>query len=305
MKIDDRNCWNQGPLSPSYRAPPELPLPSHSIMSFMFPTSLPNSSLLVLSPKLSIVVSSSILITAYSRIFVRGRGLDLVVRMDEGSTSLWPILLPLDHKLFSHFLVSQCSLQTSFLCHCRLRHPSFSKLKDALPWITLCDFKCESCELGKHHHSSYPAHTCIPSSRPFDLVHCNVWGPAQHASPSRGRYYIVFVDDYTQLSWIYIIKSRKEVITRVQEFFMEVTTQYATSLNVLRTDNALEFTQNSIHEFCTGKGILHQTTCPYTFQKNGEAERKHRHVLDVVRTLLVGMNVPMYLWSDVFLLPPS
>ena len=171
--------------------------------------------------------------------------------------------------------VSQCSSQTSFLWHCCLGHPSFSKLKDALPWINLCDFKCESCELGKRHRSSYPARTGIPSSQPFDLMHCDVWGPEQHALPSGGRYYIIFVDDYTRVSWNYIMKSRKEVITRVQEFIMEVTTQYATTLKILRTDNALEFTQNAIHEFCTRKGILHQTTCPYTSQQNGVAERKH------------------------------
>ena len=50
---------------------------------------------------------------------------------------------------------------------------------------------------------------------------------------------------------------------------MEVTTKYATTLKVLRTDNALEFTQNATHKFCTRKGILHQATCPYTSQQNG------------------------------------
>ena len=74
-------------------------------------------------------------------------------------------------------------------------------------------------------------------------------------------YYIVFVDDYTRVSWTYIMKSRKEVIIRVQEFVMEVTTQYTTTLKILRTDNALEFTQNAIHEFYTGKGI-HALTPP-------------------------------------------
>ena len=82
---------------------------------------------------------------------------------------------------------------------------------------------------------------------------------------------------------------------------MQVTLQYATTLKVLRTNNALEFTQNATHKFCTRKGILHQTTCPYTSQQNGVAEQKHRHLLDMVRTLLVGRNVPMYLWFDVVL----
>ena len=66
-------------------------------------------------------------------------------------------------------------------------------------------------------------------------------------------------------------------------------------------ENALEFIQSGVATLCTGRGILHQTTCPYTSQQNGVSERKYRHLLDMVHTLLAGMNVPMYLWFDVVL----
>ena len=112
---------------------------------------------------------------------------------------------------------------------------------------------------------------------------------------------MVFVDDYTRASWTYILKSRKEVFSRVQHFLLEIITQYETIIKVLRTDNALEFTQKAIEELCLAHGIVHQTTCPYTSQQNGVAERKHRHLLDMVRTLLLAMQVPQYLWCDAVL----
>ena len=196
---------------------------------------------------------------------------------------------------------SSSSLHDSFLWHCRLGHPSFVKLKETLPWLNLSEFHCESCELGKHHRSSYPSRTGPPTHRPFDLVHCDVWGPAPHPSPTGGKYYMVFVDDYTRASWTYILKNRKEVLSRVQHFLLEIITQYDTIVKVLRTDNALEFTQKAIEELCLAHGIVHQTTCPYTSQQNGVAERKHRHLLDMVRTLLLAMRVPQYLWCDAVL----
>ena len=159
---------------------------------------------------------------------------------------------------------SSSSLHDFFLWHCRLGHPSFVKLKETLPWLNLSEFHCESCELGKHHRSSYPSRTGPPTHRPFDLVHCDVWGPAPHPSPTGGKYYMVFVDDYTRASWTYILKSRKEVLSRVQHFLLEIITQYETMVKVLRTDNALEFTQKAIEELCLAHGIVHQTTCPYT-----------------------------------------
>ena len=86
---------------------------------------------------------------------------------------------------------------------------------------------------------------------------------------------MVSVNDYTQASWTYILKSRKEVLSRVQHFLLEIITQYETMVKVLRTDNALEFTQKAIEELYLAHGIVHQTTCPYTSQQNGVVERKH------------------------------
>ena len=148
--------------------------------------------------------------------------------------------------------------------------------------------KCIKCIILMHEIACYQ-------------VHCDVWGPAPHTSPTGGKYYMVFIDDYTRASWTYILKSRNEVLSRVQHFLLEIITQYETVVKILRTDNALEFTQKAIEELCLGHGIVHQTTCPYTSQQNGVAERKHRHLLDMVRTLLLAMRVPQYLWCEAVL----
>ena len=152
--------------------------------------------------------------------------------------------------------------------------------------------------MGKHHRSSYSSRDGIPSSTPFDLLHCDVWGPSRTPSISGHRYYIVFVDDYTRVSWVYLLCDRSEVVTTVTHFITEVITQYSTTPKILRTDNALEFVQASLRTFCVDRGIIHQTTCPHTSQQNGVAELKHRQLLDITRTLLIEMHVPSYLWSD-------
>ena len=187
---------------------------------------------------------------------------------------------------------------SSLLWHHRLDHPCFDKLKKTLPWLSLTQFVCESCQLGKHHRSSYSSRDGIPSYAPFDLLHCDVWGPSRTPSISGHRYYIVFVDDYTRVSWVYLLCDRSKVVTTVTHFITEVVTQYSTTPKILRTDNALEFVQASLRTFCANRGIIHQTTCPHTSQPNGIAERKHRQLLDITRTLLIEMHVPSYLWSD-------
>ena len=128
---------------------------------------------------------------------------------------------------------------SSLLWHCHLGNPCFDKLKKTLQWFSLTQFVCESCQLGKHHRSCYSSRDVIPSSAPFDLLHCDVWGPSCTPSISGHRYYIVFVDDYAHMSWVYLLCDRSEVVTTVTHFITEVVTQYSTMPKILRTDNAL------------------------------------------------------------------
>ena len=71
---------------------------------------------------------------------------------------------------------------SSLLWHHHLGHPCFDKLKKTLPWLSLTHFVCESCQLDKHHQSSYSSRDGIPSSAPFDLLHCDVWGSSRNPS---------------------------------------------------------------------------------------------------------------------------
>ena len=108
----------------------------------------------------------------------------------------------------------------------------------------------------------------------------------------------MFIDDYTRVSWVYLLCDHFEVVTTITHFITEVVTQYSTTLKILWIDNALEFVQTSLCTFCADCGIFHQTTRPHTSQKYGVVQRKHRPFLDITCTLLIEVHVPSYLWSD-------
>ena len=133
-------------------------------------------------------------------------------------------------------LFSGSSATSSFLWHRKLGHPyhrSLSKLKQTLPWLSLTQFVCESYLIGKHHRSTYPARDSIPTSRAFDLIHCDVSGPSRVPSPSGHLYCIVFVDDYTRVSCVYLIKDRRQVLDKVRQFTQEIITQHSTTPKVI------------------------------------------------------------------------
>ena len=92
-----------------------------------------------------------------------------------------------------------------------------------------------------------------------------------------------------------MLKNRSHVIDVLKTFIIEIENQFTITPKCLHTDNAIEFVQSSIQSYCAFLGLIHQTTCPHTSQQNDVAERKHRHILDVTRTIMLQIYVPKYL----------
>lgn len=98
--------------------------------------------------------------------------------------------------------------------------------------------------------------------------------------------------------WIYFLQSKFEVFAAFQVFLAYVENQFSTSVKTLRTDWGEEFISKEFQQFLQQKQIIFisQRTCPYTPQQNGVSERKSRHLLDIVRSLLLESLVPTRFW---------
>ncbi|GKD17930.1 ribonuclease H-like domain-containing protein, partial [Tanacetum coccineum] len=64
-------------------------------------------------------------------------------------------------------------------------------------------------------------------------------------------------------------------------------------VKVIRSDNGTEFVNNKMFDLFTSLGIIHQTSCSHTPQQNGIAERKHKHLLNVARSLMFQGGIPL------------
>ncbi|XP_074327385.1 uncharacterized protein LOC141665303 [Apium graveolens] len=71
-----------------------------------------------------------------------------------------------------------------------------------------------------------------------------------------------------------------------------------TKIKCIRSDNAPEFSDPSCTIFYSSQGIVQQKTCVYRPQQNARAERKHRHILEVARSLRLQSGIPLSHWGD-------
>ena len=97
------------------------------------------------------------------------------------------------------------------------------------------------------------------------------------------------------------MKTRVELFSIFQKFHAEIRTQFNTSIRILRSDNTIEYFSTPFSSFMSSHGILHQSSCAYTSQKNGVAELKNRHLVETTHTLLLHHKVPQRFWGDAIL----
>ncbi|CAN1165967.1 hypothetical protein LINPERHAP2_LOCUS26464, partial [Linum perenne] len=68
------------------------------------------------------------------------------------------------------------------MLHHRLGHPSFLYLKYLFPNIfnnvKLSYLRCDSCQFAKIQRTTFGSQSYKPS-RPFYLIHSDVWGPSR------------------------------------------------------------------------------------------------------------------------------
>ena len=67
------------------------------------------------------------------------------------------------------------------------------------------------------HQLSFPTST-FQASKPLELVHFDVWGLALITSINDFQYYILFVDEYSKFTWLYLLKQKSNVLN-IFKFF--------------------------------------------------------------------------------------
>ena len=106
------------------------------------------------------------------------------------------------------------SVSSSDLWHNRLGHPSASKLQLLKQYVNDVRINktapcCDICHFSKQKKLPFSVSTHV-SSNPFDLLHCDLWGPFATSTVDGFRFFLTIVDDFTRCTWIYLLKNKSE-----------------------------------------------------------------------------------------------
>ena len=187
-----------------------------------------------------------------------------------------------------HSVTSTCDLHNKdgySLWHHRLGHAPLSILRhmDGISFVAN-DKVCVTCPMAKMFKLPfYQSNTTTTAV--FELLHIDIWGPYRIPTYKNHRFFLTLVDDFSRATWTYLLQHKSQAINVLQQFCSYVQTQFAKTVNMVRSDNALEFTEGPCKDFFLAQGIIHQRSCVDRPQQNGIVERKHRHILEIARSL--------------------
>ena len=183
-----------------------------------------------------------------------------IVQIKMAPNKVFPFSMPLKN----------CALKTEVLdgyelWHLRYGHLNYQGLKllkqknmvIGLPSFHMEEKICEGCIYGKMHRLPFPK-TSWRAKAPLELIHADICGPTKTPSLNERMYFLLFVDDFTRMMWVYILQNKSEAFSCFIKFKVFVEKQSGLSLKILRTDRGKEFTSNEFMNFCNQNGIKKQ-----------------------------------------------
>jgi transposase InsO family protein len=142
-----------------------------------------------------------------------------------------------------------------------IKHDLIGGLKD----VTFKKNKlCSTCQVRKQVGNTHHKNSMMSTSKPFELMHMDLFGPSTYTSIGGNKYGFVIVDDFTRYTWVFFLVDKSDTFATFKTFVKRIHNEFETTIKKVRSDNGSEFKDTRIDELCDEFGIRHQFSAKYT-----------------------------------------
>jgi transposase InsO family protein len=156
---------------------------------------------------------------------------------------------------------------------------------------------CKPCICGKHHRDPFPQHVSHRATSFLECIHSDL-----HQLPvltSTGfHYWLLFIDDYSQYFWIYLLRKKSETFDTFTQFKAMVEKQFDKSILYLHDNKGGEFIGIKWDAFFAQHSIRREHTVKALPQQNSVAECLNRTLEELLVAMLNGARLPACFWGE-------
>ena len=190
--------------------------------------------------------------------------------------------------------------------HQRFGHLAFDTIermaRDPASGIRLTSSKrmaCVSCMEGKQTRNSQNQTDSgfnAPIDRVGGVICSDLKGPMTPRDRLGNRYLVNFVDHKSNYCRIFLARAKDVAAKQFEAFLVFFEKRFNCRIHVLRTDGGGEYANLDL--FCKRTGVTRQVSEAGNQASNGKAERMHRTVLNLARSMMFACGLPFHFWGD-------
>lgn len=194
------------------------------------------------------------------------------------------------------FAIHDPSDHQAYLWHNRLGHLTFLQVCEMRRISLPVNPFCQTCAISKSAvETVFPKNVGRMTKRPLQLIYSDICCPAEKDKLDN-KYFISFTDDYTRMSYIYLMQSRCEALEKFRDYKAAAEQLHKLPLVELRYDSAKwTYTSQEFTDYCNFSGV--KLTPVPTNSLKGVAERFNRIIHDKARSMLTWAQLPYNYWG--------
>ncbi|GJX72561.1 retrovirus-related pol polyprotein from transposon TNT 1-94 [Tanacetum coccineum] len=123
-------------------------------------------------------------------------------------------------------------------------------------------------------------------------------GPMRVKSINGKKHILVIVDNYSRFTCVRFFRSKDEAPDAIIKCIKNIQVCLNAIVHNVRTDNGIEFVNQTLCNFYENVGISHQTSVARTPQQNGVVERRNQNLMEAAGTMLIFSKTPLFLWAE-------
>jgi hypothetical protein len=147
---------------------------------------------------------------------------------------------------------------------------------------------CDACIQAKQTVRPFPQESENRSKIPGERTYSDVWGPARTQSIGGSHYYISFIDDVTRTVTVFFMKAKGVATDRIKQYINEIEKKFDRKPKYLCFDNGKELVNKEMSRWAAEKGIVVETTAPYSPLQHGTAKRMNQTLLELAHAMLIA-----------------